>query len=74
MTHNMTLAVWYHRKANEVCSKAAERQEKDYIGFKIFDDISGENLTDEVANWNWDEFTVSAVEEREGYIAVYIAI
>lgn len=68
----MTLEKWYLEKADRVCAEAARKYKVEYIGFKIYDDISGENITNDIDYEDWNIAKVQAVTIAEDHVRVWV--
>lgn len=69
----ISLLDWW-RDCSSITIPEAKKHNKQIIGFQIFDNISGENLTDllspEVSDWR--EIKVADIEIRPDTVAVYV--
>lgn len=68
----MTLKKWYLEKADRVCDEAAKKYKVEYIGFKIYDNISGENITNDIDYEDWNIAIVKAVTIEEDDVRVWV--
>ena len=69
----MTLEKWYLEKADSVCAEAARKYKVEYIGFKIYDNISGENITNDIDYEDWNISKVQAVTIEEDDVRVWVS-
>ena len=69
----ISLLDWY-KDCSDTTINEARKHNKQIIGFKIFDNISGENLTDLLspAVSDWQEIKVADREIRPDTVAVYV--
>lgn len=72
--YGISLNDWYHTCSNIACNDAAKKAGRDYLGFKIFDNISGENLTETLEYSDWNIAKVDGIEYGKEYISLYVSI
>ena len=67
----ISLADWY-KDCSQIAVDEARKTNKQLAGFRIFDNVSGENLTDLFGYTTWLDLKVADTEIRPDYIAVYV--
>lgn len=67
----ISLLDWY-TDCSSITIPEAKKHNKQIVGFKIFDNLSGENMTDLLSPVDWRDFKVADVEISPDYVAVYI--
>ena len=70
----MTLQEWYKTEADAICAEAASRVQREWIGFRLLDAITGENITNDIDPEEWDAVKVDAIETRPDFVAVYVSL
>lgn len=69
-----TLSEWYKSRSAIECNSAAQKANAKSLGFKVFDAISGDDITETLDLDEWNNVIVDAVEHTPEYVAVYVGV
>ena len=65
---------WYKSRSAIECNSAAKKVGTESLGFKVFDAISGEDITETLDLDEWNNVIVDAVEHTSECVAVYVGV